>query len=122
MEKILIVEDEKSISMVLKAYLRKAGYSVEQAYDGYSAVALFEQERPALVLLDLMLPGIDGMSLLQWIRRQSDCPVVILSALNSDDHRAKGIDAGADEYMCKPFVGEEVVGRVQEVLYRRRQG
>lgn len=121
MEKILLVEDEKSISMVLSAYLKKAGYEVEQAFDGNRAVQLFEQVSPALVILDLMLPGMDGLSVLRWIRRQSDCPVVILSALNSDEQKAKGLKAGADKYICKPFVGEEVVKCVREVLHRRRQ-
>lgn len=121
MEKILLVEDEKSISMVLKAYLRKAGYEVEQAYDGHDAVALFEQGQPSLVMLDLMLPGMDGLSILKLIRKNSDCPVVILSALNSDEHKRKGLEAGADAYICKPFIGEEVVARVQEVLSRRRR-
>ncbi len=121
MDKILLVEDEKSISMVLKAYLGRAGYEVEQAYDGDRGLALFEQGKISLVLLDLMLPGMDGLSVLKRIRERSDCPVIILSALNGDEHKAIGLQAGADDYLCKPFAGEEVVIRVQEVLYRRGQ-
>ncbi|OXS56538.1 hypothetical protein B1A99_19610 [Cohnella sp. CIP 111063] len=121
MDKILLVEDEKSISRVLSAYLKKAGYEVEPAYDGHQALELFEQEEPALVLLDRMLPGMDGLSVLRRIRGQSDCPVIILSALSGDEHQAEGLKAGADEYICKPFVGEAVVARVQEVLHLRRR-
>jgi len=119
MEKILLVEDEKSISMVLKAYLRKAGYAVEQAFDGRQAVSMFAEGNPSLVILDLMLPDTDGFTVLRWIREKNHCPVVILSALNSDEYIARGLNAGADEYICKPFVGEEIVERVREVLNRR---
>jgi len=119
MEKILLVEDEKSISMVLKAYLKKAGYTVEQAFDGRQAVSMFKEGKPNLVILDLMLPDMDGLTVLQWIRGQNHCPVVILSALNSEDYKAKGLNAGADDYICKPFVGEEVVERVRKVFNRR---
>lgn len=120
MNKILLVEDEKSISRVLSAYLKKAGYEVEQAYDGHRALELFIREEPSLVILDLMLPGIDGLSLLRRFRGQSDCPVIILSALSGEEHRSEGLRAGADEYMCKPFVAEAVVARVQDVLNLRR--
>ncbi len=116
--KILIVEDEKSISMVLKAYFKKAGYDVEQAFEGNQALALFEKWKPSLVLLDIMLPGMDGLSILKRIKMHSDCPVVILSALSSDEHKRKGFKAGVDDYICKPFVAEEVVTRVQAVLNR----
>jgi len=119
MEKILLVEDERSISMVLKAYLKKAGYAVEQAFDGRQAVSKFTEGKPSLVILDLMLPDTDGFTVLRWIREQHHCPVVILSALSSDEYIARGLNAGADEYICKPFVGEEVVKRVREVLNRR---
>ena len=119
MEKILLVEDERSISMVLKAYLKKAGYAVEQAFDGRQAVSKFTEGKPSLVILDLMLPDTDGFTVLRWIREQHHCPVVILSALSSDEYIARGLNAGADEYICKPFVGEEVVVRVREVLNRR---
>jgi DNA-binding response OmpR family regulator len=119
MEKILLVEDERSISMVLKVYLRKAGYAVEQAFNGRQAVSMFTEGKPSLVILDLMLPDMDGFTVLRWIREQNHCPVVILSALNSDEYIAKGLNAGADEYICKPFDGEKVVERVREILNRR---
>lgn len=118
MDKILIVEDEMSISMVLKAYLRKAGYETEQAYDGHQALMLFEQGKPSLVILDIMLPGIDGWAVLKFIRERSDRPVIILSAL---DNRTEGLTAGADDYICKPFVADEVALRVQDVLEKRRR-
>jgi DNA-binding response OmpR family regulator len=118
MDKVLIVEDERSISMVLGAYLRRAGLEVDQAYDGQRALTLFEQGKPSLVLLDIMLPGVDGWSVLKFIRERSDCPVIIISAL---DNREAGFKAGANDYICKPFVAEEVVVRVQAVLNGRRQ-
>lgn len=121
MEKILIVEDEASISMVLKAYLAKAGYEVEQAFDGEQAVAVFEHWKPSLVLLDVMLPKKDGWAVLQWIRDHHSCPVIMLTALGDLKNRLDGLRSGADDYLIKPFIGEEVVARVQAVLRRPPQ-
>jgi DNA-binding response OmpR family regulator len=119
MKKILIVEDEKSISMVLKAYLVKAGYVVEQVYDGGEAIRIFKEWKPSLVLLDVRLPNQDGWLILNKIREHSACPVIILTALDDVEQRLKGLREGADDYLCKPFVGEEVVARVQAVLRRQ---
>lgn len=121
MEKILIVEDEKSISIVLRAYLKKAGYEVEQAYEGNHAMTLFKQWKPSLVILDVMLPGIDGWTILRAIREQSACPVIMLTALSNVQNKVDGLSSGADDYISKPFVGEEVVARVQAVLRRPAQ-
>jgi DNA-binding response OmpR family regulator len=121
MKKILIVEDEAGISMVLKAYLVKAGYAVEQAFDGEQAMAMFEQWKPSLILLDVMLPGRDGWSILKLIRERSACPVIMLTALGNVENRLQGLSGGADDYLGKPFVGEEVVARVQAVLRRLPQ-
>lgn len=121
MRKILLVEDEAGISMVLKAYLIKAGFAVEQAFDGEHAMAVFERLRPSLVLLDVMLPGRDGWAVLKMIRERSSCPVIMLTALGDVKHRVDGLQAGADDYLIKPFIGEEVVARVQAVLRRPPQ-
>ena len=121
MRKVLVVEDEAGISVVLKAYLAKAGYAVEQAYDGERAMALFDEWKPELVLLDVMLPDMDGWSILKRIRERSSCAVIMLTALDDIQNRLVGLDGGADDYMGKPFVGEEVVSRVQAVLRRLPQ-
>ena len=121
MNKILIVEDEAGISMVLKAYLVKAGFQVEQAFDGERAMAVFERWKPSLVLLDVMLPKRDGWAVLNMIRERSSCPVIMLTALGDVKYRVGGLEAGADDYLIKPFIGEEVVARVQAVLRRPPQ-
>lgn len=119
MRKILIIEDDLAISKVLKAYLVHAGYTVEQVFDGDEAVRKFMQWKPSLVLLDVKLPNQDGWFILQTIRESSACPVIMLTALDQVDHRLKGLREGADDYLSKPFVGEEVVARVQAVLRRQ---
>lgn len=118
MKTILVVEDEKTISRVLAVYLQHAGYHVVQAYDGDQALRLFEENSPNLVLLDVMLPERDGWSILEDIRKVSACPVIMLTALGDIDYRLKGLNQGADDYITKPFVGEEVIARVHAVLRR----
>jgi DNA-binding response OmpR family regulator len=118
---VLVVEDEEAISMVLKAYLSKAGFTVIQAWDGEQAIHLFERWKPALVLLDVMLPDRDGWSVLKTIRERSSCPVIMLTALGDLSSRLKGLNGGADDFLGKPFIGEEVVARVQAVLRRPPQ-
>ncbi len=120
-KKILIIEDEPDISMVLQAYLKKAGFEVKAAQDGKQGLALFASWKPSLVLLDMMLPDMDGWAILRTIRDASACPVILLTALSDITHRLNGLNAGADDYICKPFVGEEVVARVLAVLRRPRQ-
>lgn len=118
MKKILIVEDEQTISRVLTAYLQHAGYEVIQVFDGEKALNSFTEHLPNLVLLDVMLPGRDGWSILEDIRKMSACPVIMLTALGDIDYKLKGLNQGADDYISKPFVGEEVVARVHAVLRR----
>jgi DNA-binding response OmpR family regulator len=118
MKTILVVEDEKTISRVLAVYLQHAGYNVAQAYDGDEALRLFHENSPNLVLLDVMLPGREGWSILEDIRKVSACPVIMLTALGDIDYRLKGLNQGADDYITKPFVGEEVIARVHAVLRR----
>lgn len=121
MKKILIIEDDASISMVLKAFLAKAGYETEQAYEGEQAIQLFERGIPSLVLLDVMLPDIDGWSILQFIRKQSACPIIMLTSLGDIQSRLDGLHGGADDYISKPFIGDEVVARIEAVLRRMPQ-
>lgn len=118
MKKILVVEDEIAISMVLKAYLQREGFEVIQVYNGAEVTNIFEDVQPDLVLLDVMLPGKDGWDILNEIREQSTCPVIMLTALTDIDYRLSGFKSGADDYIAKPFVADEVVARVQAVLRR----
>ncbi|MDI3328743.1 MAG: response regulator transcription factor [Alicyclobacillaceae bacterium] len=118
MRTILIVEDEPAISRVLKAYLQRAGYAVEQAWSGEEGIRKFDTARPSLVLLDVMLPDQDGWNVLAHIRERSACPVIMLTALGDIDHKLQGFNRGADDYLAKPFVAEEVVARVNAVLRR----
>lgn len=112
------MEDELAISMVLGAYLENAGYDVDYAYNGEEALRKLEEETPALILLDIMMPYVDGWSVLSFIRKKSACPVIMLTALSDTEQKLKGFENGADDYITKPFVGEEVIARVQAVLRR----
>ncbi|MCM3574616.1 MULTISPECIES: response regulator transcription factor [Mesobacillus] len=118
MKSILIVEDEQTISRVLAVYLKHEGYEVLQAFGGKEGLRLFTQEQPDLVLLDVMLPEMDGWDVLKELRKISSCPVIMLTALGDIDYRLKGLNQGADDYISKPFVGEEVVARINAVLRR----
>lgn len=118
MKTILIIEDEEAISRVLAAYIRKAGHRPIRAANGRDAIAQFESESPDLVLLDLMLPDGDGMDLLAEIRKTSACPVIMLTARDGISDRLAGLNGGADDYMIKPFVPDEVVARINAVLRR----
>ena len=118
MKKILMVEDEFAISQVLKAYLTKQNYEVVQCYTGEEAIEVFEKENPDLVLLDLMLPGKNGWAIIKEIRSLGNCPVIMLTALGDINYRLEGFDEGADDYIAKPFIADEVVARVNAVLRR----
>lgn len=118
MQTIMVVEDEAPIALLLKVYLEKAGYRARIAADGEEALSRFPEEKPSLVLLDLMLPGKDGWAVLGEIRRQSSCPVILLTARGAVQDRLHGFKQGADDYIPKPFDPEEVVARVKAVLRR----
>lgn len=118
MKNVLIVEDEVTISRVLGAYLRKANYLVEFAYSGEEALRKFDSDHPSLVLLDVMMPELNGWEVLRHIREKSSCPVIMLTALSDTEHKLNGFEFGADDYITKPFIGEEVVARVNAVLRR----
>ena len=121
MDKILVVDDEPRIVRLLRAYLEKAGYQVVVAYDGREAMAAFRHEKPNLVILDLMLPELDGFEICKIVRKESDAPIIMLTARIDEDDRVLGLELGADDYVTKPFSPREVVARVKAVL-RRVQG
>lgn len=118
MANILVIEDEYPISQVLKVYLQKVGYSVTQCFYGGQALVMFRETKPDLVLLDIMLPEKNGWSILKEIRERSTCPVIMLTALGEVNYRLEGFDHGADDYIAKPFIADEVVARVRAVLRR----
>ncbi|MDQ0216657.1 DNA-binding response OmpR family regulator [Oikeobacillus pervagus] len=118
MKKILIIEDEMAISQVLKVYLQKANFHTIQVLDGKDAIVKFKEVHPDLVLLDVMLPGKNGWDILGEIREFSSCPVIMLTALSEVPDRLRGLNNGADDYIAKPFIAEEVVARVRAVLRR----
>lgn len=120
MAKILVVEDEYAISQVLKAYLKKVGYDVMQCFNGSQALDIFQEVQPDLVLLDIMLPEKNGWLILKEIREISTCPVIMLTALGDVNYRLEGFNQGADDYIAKPFIADEVVARVKAVLRRAK--
>lgn len=121
MKPILVVEDEPAIARVLAAYLRRASFGVTLAADGREALQSFAQQPPSLVLLDVMLPYINGWEVLRQIREASSCPIIMLTVRDGIEDRLSGLNSGADDYMSKPFIPEEVVARVQAVLRRPSQ-
>lgn len=120
-KKILVVDDELKIVQLVRAYLQQAGFSVLTASDGQQALTLFRVEQPALVILDLMLPDIDGLDVAREIRKESSTPIVMLTARAEDADRIAGLELGADDYVVKPFNPRELVARVRAVL-RRTEG
>jgi DNA-binding response OmpR family regulator len=115
---ILVVEDEASIAEVVSLYLQRAGFAVQVAADGKKAMTLFEREGPDFVILDLMLPEVDGLSLTRWLRDRSDVPIIMLTARREEMDRIAGLEMGADDYVVKPFSPQELVSRVRAVMRR----
>jgi DNA-binding response OmpR family regulator len=115
---VLVVDDEPAVRDVVVRYLEQDGYRALQAGDGISARRLLAAESPSLVILDLMLPGIDGLSLCREIRAVSELPVIMITALGEERDRLAGLDVGADDYLTKPFSPRELVARVRAVLRR----
>ncbi len=120
-KKILVVDDETQIVRVLTAYLEKSGYQVVAAADGKQALDAFHKDRPDFVILDLNLPGMDGLDVCREIRRESDVPVLMLTARVEEMDRLIGLELGADDYVVKPFSPREVVARVR-TIFRRAGG
>ena len=115
---ILVVDDEPNIVELLKLYLVREGYTVVPAHDGREALERFAQDRPALVVLDLMLPELDGWEVCRRIRRESDVPIIMLTARSEDIDKIVGLELGADDYLAKPFNPRELLARVRAVLRR----
>ena len=115
---ILVVEDEPSIAEVVELYLRRGGYQVTLAQDGRAALHALAQHLPDLVILDLMLPEVDGLSVTRWLRDRSDTPIIMLTARREEADRIAGLELGADDYVVKPFSPQELVSRVRAVLRR----
>jgi two-component system response regulator BaeR len=117
-EHLLIVEDERKIAELLKDYLNKAGFTVTCLTRGDEAVEKINRTTPALVLLDIMLPGADGIAVCREVRKFSDVPIIMVTAKVEEIDRLIGLEIGADDYICKPFSPREVVARVKAVLRR----
>jgi DNA-binding response OmpR family regulator len=119
--RILVIEDEPSIREVVSLYLRRAGYQVTVVADGHAALESLSAQIPDLVVLDLMLPGVDGLEITRWLRERGDTPIIMLTARREEQDRIAGLEMGADDYVVKPFSPQELVSRARAVL-RRTQG
>ena len=116
--KILIVEDDRNIADLLRLYLEREGYEVSIAPDGLKGLERFRREQPALVLLDVMLPGMDGWGVCRSIRSESKTPIIMLTAKSETEDKVAGLKQGADDYITKPFEMKEVLARIEAVLRR----
>ena len=116
--KILVVDDEQKIVELVRLYLEKDGYRVLVAYDGLKGLELARQKRPDLIVLDLMLPGMDGLDVCRILQTESEVPIIMLTARTTDEDKLVGLELGADDYITKPFNPREVVARVRAVLRR----
>jgi DNA-binding response OmpR family regulator len=118
MSYVLVVDDEPIVREVVVKYLQNEGFDTLEAEDGLEARALLEREAPSAVVLDVMMPRLDGLELCRWIRARSDVPVIMLTALGTETDRVVGLELGADDYVTKPFSPRELVLRVESVLRR----
>jgi DNA-binding response OmpR family regulator len=116
--KILVVDDDKKIVELVTLYLKKDGYHVLTAYDGQQAIELARHKQPDLVVLDLMLPQVDGMDVCRILRAESPLPIIMLTGRSTDDDKLAGLDLGADDYVTKPFNPRELLARIRAVLRR----
>src|ERR1700730_10178895 len=117
-QSVLVVEDEASIASFVSLYLKNAGYEVRTASNGADALASAQSHQPSLIVLDLMLPDIDGIEICRRIRQKSDVPILMLTARDEDVDKIIGLEVGADDYMTKPFNPRELVARVKSILRR----
>ncbi len=118
MTSVLVVEDEPVVREVVVRYLRNAGYTTSEAADGLEAQRMLEAETPSLVILDVMLPGLDGLELCRWLRARDSVPIIMLTARGEEADRIVGLELGADDYVTKPFSPRELVARARSVLRR----
>jgi DNA-binding response OmpR family regulator len=119
---LLVVEDEPSIAEVVSLYLKRAGYQVKVVGDGQAALDWMARQMPDLLILDVMLPQVDGFTVIRWLRDRSDVPVIMLTARREESDRIAGLEMGADDYVVKPFSPQELVSRVRAVLRRTKGG
>jgi len=117
-KRVLVVDDDVKTVELVKLYLDRDGYRVLTAYDGVEALRLARESHPDLIVLDLMLPGIDGLEVCRTLRTESDVPIIMLTAMTTDQDRLTGLDLGADDYVTKPFSPRELAARVRAVLRR----
>ena len=115
---ILVIEDEPSLAEVVSLYLKRAGFQVQIANDGKQAMSILEKQIPDLVIMDIMLPEMDGLSLTRWLRDRSNVPIIMVTARREEVDRIAGLEMGADDYVVKPFSPQELVSRVRAVLRR----
>lgn len=115
---ILVIDDDKNILAIIELYLKKAGYDVYTCERGDQALAVFRERQPQLVILDVMLPGMDGWAVLDQFRQESSVPVIMLTAKGDTMERVQGLELGADDYMVKPFDAKELLARIKAVLRR----
>ena len=118
---LLVVDDDRKITNMLRRALQAEGYDVRTANDGAEGLARVRERQPDLVLLDLLMPGMDGLEVCRRLREESDVPILILTAKDETEDRVRGLDSGADDYLVKPFELEELLARVRALL-RRREG
>jgi len=116
--RILVVDDDKKIVELVTLYLKKDGYHVLAAYDGRQAIELARRKQPDLIVLDLMLPQVDGMDVCRILRAESQVPIIMLTGRSTDDDKLQGLDLGADDYVTKPFNPRELLARIRAVLRR----
>jgi DNA-binding response OmpR family regulator len=120
--KILLVDDEQNIRDLASLYLEKEGFSIVEAGDGQEALQKFTREAPSMVVLDVMMPGMDGFAVCRELRKEHDVPILMLTARNEDVDKIVGLEIGADDYMTKPFNPRELVARVKAILRRVESG
>lgn len=116
--KILVVDDDKNICELLRLYIEKEGFQVVMAHDGKRALELFRADPPVLIMLDIMLPELDGWQVCREVRKESQCPIIMLTAKGEVFDKVLGLELGADDYVVKPFEAKEVVARIKAVLRR----
>ncbi|MBE3590990.1 MAG: response regulator transcription factor [Firmicutes bacterium] len=120
-ERILVVDDERPIADILRYNLEKEGYEVSLAFNGQEALERFDKDQPSLVILDIMLPRLDGFAVCQKIRERSTVPIIMLTAKEAEDEKVRGLELGADDYVTKPFSPRELLARVR-AIFRRAPG
>ncbi|HUV43665.1 MAG TPA: response regulator transcription factor [Dehalococcoidales bacterium] len=117
-KRVLVVDDDVKTVELVKLYLNRDGYRVLTAYDGVEALRLAREGHPDLIVLDLMLPGIDGLEICRTLRNESDVPIIMLTARTTDEDKLTGLDMGADDYVTKPFSPRELAARIRAILRR----